>query len=166
MTFDAISPGLAVFLDTNTLVYHFMPNLVFGAACTRLLERIETADIQGYTSAHVLSEMAHRLMALEAGTIFGWPAQGMANRLKRHPSEVRQLSRYRQPLDEIPLLNVQILPATQRLVSLAADVTLQTGILSADALIVATMRHHGLTLLASNDADFDRVPGLTRYAPA
>ena len=34
-----------------------------------------------------------------------------------------------------------------------------------DALIVGVMLAHGLTRLASSDADFDRVPGLTRYAP-
>lgn len=34
-----------------------------------------------------------------------------------------------------------------------------------DAKIVAVMQHHGLTDLASNDADFDRVPWITRYAP-
>jgi predicted nucleic acid-binding protein len=34
-----------------------------------------------------------------------------------------------------------------------------------DSLIVATMQAHGLTNLASNDGDFDRVSGLTRYAP-
>jgi predicted nucleic acid-binding protein len=33
------------------------------------------------------------------------------------------------------------------------------------AAIVATMAQHGLTKLASEDADFDRVPGLTRYEP-
>jgi len=38
--------------------------------------------------------------------------------------------------------------------------------LSGDALVVAVMREHGLVNLASNDADFDRVPGLTRFAPA
>jgi len=30
---------------------------------------------------------------------------------------------------------------------------------------VALMRQHGLTRLASHDADFDRLTGLTRYAP-
>jgi hypothetical protein len=30
----------------------------------------------------------------------------------------------------------------------------------------AMMRDHGLISLASNDSDFDRVPGITRYAPA
>ena len=52
-----------------------------------------------------------------------------------------------------------------RYVSLAADICRQTGLLYNDALLVATMREHGLTLLASNDADLDRVPGITRYAP-
>jgi len=32
-------------------------------------------------------------------------------------------------------------------------------------LVVAVMRDHGLTHLASHDADFDRVPGITRYGP-
>jgi predicted nucleic acid-binding protein len=34
-----------------------------------------------------------------------------------------------------------------------------------DALIVAVMTVNGLSRLASHDTDFDRVPGLTRYAP-
>ena len=40
-----------------------------------------------------------------------------------------------------------------------------TGLLTNDALIVAVMQHYGLTRLASSDPDFDRVPGITRYAP-
>jgi predicted nucleic acid-binding protein len=41
----------------------------------------------------------------------------------------------------------------------------QRELLVGDALIVAAMQANGLTNLASNDADFDRVPGLTHYAP-
>jgi len=52
------------------------------------------------------------------------------------------------------------------LVSAAAAISQQHGLLSGDALVVAVMREHGIVNLASHDADFDRVPGLTRYAPA
>jgi predicted nucleic acid-binding protein len=52
------------------------------------------------------------------------------------------------------------------LIETAAMVSRQTGLLSNDALIVALMQANGLNKLASGDADFDRVPGLTRYAPA
>ena len=44
-------------------------------------------------------------------------------------------------------------------------VSQRIGLLSGDALIVATMQTYGLIHLASHDADFDRVGGLTRYAP-
>lgn len=36
---------------------------------------------------------------------------------------------------------------------------------SGDALVVAAMQSEGLSQLASHDADFDRVPGVVRYAP-
>jgi predicted nucleic acid-binding protein len=38
-------------------------------------------------------------------------------------------------------------------------------LLSNDALIIALMQQHGLNKLASGDADFDRVPSITRFAP-
>ncbi|HTU91176.1 MAG TPA: PIN domain-containing protein [Gemmataceae bacterium] len=41
----------------------------------------------------------------------------------------------------------------------------QIGLLTNDAAVVALMLSSGLTKIASNDADFDRVSGLTRYAP-
>jgi len=166
MTFNDLVNGEAVFLDGNALVYAFAPHPVLGPACKALLERIEQHELQGYTSSHVLGEMAHRLMTIEACKLFGWPFQGIAHRLKRHPAEVQQLSLYRQALDELSIIGIHVLPITAHLVSLAADVSRQFGLLSNDALVVATMRDHGLTNLASNDADFDRVPGITRYAPA
>ena len=52
------------------------------------------------------------------------------------------------------------------LLATAAALCQQLGLLTNDALVVAVMQAHGLTKLASLDADFDRVPGLTRYAPA
>jgi predicted nucleic acid-binding protein len=51
------------------------------------------------------------------------------------------------------------------LIVTAAAISQQTGLLSNDALFVAVMQANGGTRLATNDADFDRVPGLTRYGP-
>jgi predicted nucleic acid-binding protein len=47
----------------------------------------------------------------------------------------------------------------------AAGITQQTGLLHNDARLIAVMRVHGLTNLASADPDFDRVPGITRFGP-
>jgi predicted nucleic acid-binding protein len=38
-------------------------------------------------------------------------------------------------------------------------------LLTNDALTVTVMQANGLTKVAGADSDFDRVPGLTRYAP-
>jgi len=166
MTFTDIPPGESVFVDANTLVYHFVPDPDFGPPCRDLLERLATNELVGYTSAHVVSNVAHRIMTIEAVARFGWPAAGIARRLLRHPDDVRQLTRFRQVVDEIPGFGIQVLPITMPLVSAAAEISQQHGLLSGDALVVAVMREHGLVNLASHDADFDRVAGLTRYSPA
>jgi predicted nucleic acid-binding protein len=80
--------------------------------------------------------------------------------------EIQRLLRFRQAVQQIPLFGIQILPITASLVEAATAVSQGIGLLSGDALIVAVMQDQGLTHLASNDADFDRVPGVTRYAPA
>jgi predicted nucleic acid-binding protein len=83
----------------------------------------------------------------------------------RHPVEVQKLVQFRQFLLDIPTLGIQVLSIPPSLVYAATALSQQYGLLSGDALIVAVMKQEGLTHLASNDGDFDRVPGLTRYAP-
>ena len=129
------------------------------------MERIERQELVGYTSTHVLSEVAHRMMTLEACIQFGWPFAGVARRLRRHFSQAQTLVRFRQAVQEVPRLGVQLIMIAHSLIDAGAAVSQQTGLLTNDALIVAVMRQYGLTNLASNDADFDRVPGLTHYAP-
>ncbi len=166
MIFADLAAGDAVFLDANTLTYHFQPHPVLGPLCTDLVERIERQELLGYTSTHVLSEVAHRLMTLEACAQFGWPYTGIAQRLRKHPDEVKTLARFRLAIQEVSRYRIQVLTIPADLIDAAAGLSQQTGLLHNDALIVAVMQHYGVTKLASHDADFDRVPGLTRYAPA
>ncbi len=166
MNFSAIPDGHDIFLDTNTFVYFFSQHATWGAACEQLLERVARQDVRGFTSTHVLSELAHRLMTIEAMDAFGWPFAGIAQRLRHHPADVRTLNRFHQAVQDVPRFGVQILTIPASLIDSAAASSQQTGLLSNDALIVAVMQANGLTHLASNDVDFDRVPGLTRFAPA
>jgi predicted nucleic acid-binding protein len=62
MTFADLQAGDAVFVDANTLIYHFTNQAKYGAACTALAERIENKEIQGFTSSHCLADVAHRIM--------------------------------------------------------------------------------------------------------
>jgi predicted nucleic acid-binding protein len=166
MTFADLQTGDAVFVDANTLIYHFTNHTKYGAACTALLERIEQKDLQGFTSSHSLADVAHRIMTIEAMGRFNWPATSLAARLKKHHVEIPKLGLYQQATAKVGQLGIHVLPISESLVLAATNFSQQFELLTGDAIIVAVMRQQGLTNLASEDADFDRVPGLTRYAPA
>jgi predicted nucleic acid-binding protein len=165
MNFASIPSATSILLDANTIIYHFSNDAKFGAACTQLIKRIELRDLTGFTSAHALADVAHRLMTLEAIDLKGWPQTRIAARLRKHHVEIPTLSVYRQAIAGIPLLGIQVLPLTHPDVEAATLLSHQYELLTGDALIVAVMQQHGLTNLASADDDFDRVPWLTRYAP-
>jgi predicted nucleic acid-binding protein len=166
MIYANLGAGETVFVDASPFIHHFEPNARFGPASTDLLERIENQEISGVTTTHIISEVAHRLMTLEAMQVFGWKSAGIALRLRNHPAEVQTLTRFRQAVREIPLFNIRILTIDPVWLDSAAAITQQTGLLHNDALIIAAMQAQGLINLASADSDFDRVPNITRFAPA
>src|SRR5438132_827455 len=108
MIFADLAGGDSVFVDANSFIYHFSPDPVLGPPCSQLLQRIENQELVGFTSIHVLGEVLHKLMTVEANARFGWPFAGMANRLRRHPAEVQQLTAYRMALDQVGQSRVQV----------------------------------------------------------
>lgn len=90
MTFNQIPGKVAVFIDANILVYYFTPDPIYGPACQLLMERIyKWQDFIAYTSTHVLGEMAHQLMIMEAARVLGWPLPGITRRLRQNPAEIQ-----------------------------------------------------------------------------
>ena len=166
MTLDQLPAGVHGFVDSNILVYHFQPHPGFGPMCHRLLERIERQDIEGSTSTHVLGELAHRLMVIEAGTLPGWAGGKVLNRLKQQPGAVQQLTLFQTAVEAVLQSRIRVLTIPASLVSTAATLSRQHGLLATDAVILALMQAHRLTDLVSHDAHFDAVPGLRRYVPA
>jgi predicted nucleic acid-binding protein len=157
MAFSDLPSGASVFLDANTLIYPFAPEPALGPPCAERRRRVESQDLLAFTAAHVLSEAIQR---------FGWPVRGIAQRLRQHPAQVQQLTVFCHTVELVLQSRVHVLATAPSVIANAAAVSQQTGLLSTDALVVAVMREHGLTHLASHDADFDCVPGLTRCSPA
>ena len=104
-------------------------------------------------------------MTIEAMGRFGWKAAGLAARLRKHHMEIPKLSLYQQATVQVAQLGIQVLPIAESLVVAATGLSPHYELLTGDALIIAVMRQQGLIHLASLDADFDRVSGITRYAP-
>jgi predicted nucleic acid-binding protein len=166
MIFADLVAGDSVFLDANTLIYYFGPDPVFGAACQQLVKRIENQEIHGYTSTHVLAEVAHQLMIIEASTLPGWTLGKVKQRLQQQPAVVQALTLFRRAIETMLQSNLRILTLAPPSLGAAAVLSQQHGLLTNDALSVSVMQANSLTKIASADTDFDRVPGITRYAPA
>ena len=164
MILSTILSGISIFIDANIFIYAFAPEPKFGQACEQLLERIELRELHGYTSSQVLSDVAHRLMSLEACATYGWPFAGIAAQMQRHPAEIQKLTRFRQAVDAVAVIGIEVLPVFGRHVESAAALSQQLGLLSNDALVLAVMQEHGLSQLASHDTDFDRVQGIARFS--
>jgi hypothetical protein len=45
MTFDQVRAGSAVFLDANSLVYHFTNHPKYGVASTRLVHQVQRCQL-------------------------------------------------------------------------------------------------------------------------
>lgn len=165
MKFADLASGAIVFLDANTFVYHFAADPIFGPACKGLLDRVERQDVRGVTSTHIVTEVAHRLMAIEAVTRLGWPQAGVAYRLRKNAGEIQKLALFRASVEAILNSRVNVLTIASQLNLAAADASRLWGVLSSDAMVLAVMQAAGISSLASNDSDFDRVTSVIRYAP-
>ena len=165
MTFDDIPSGAAVFIDANSIIYHFISEPTYGVASTKFLERLELNEIEGWITPHILAEVSHRLMTLEACSLYGWPYQGIAARLQKHPQHFAKLIRFRQAIEDINRLGLQVISVTTSHVLHAAEISQRSGLLTNDAISVAVMRSCGLTNLASNDTDFDHIADIIRFSP-
>jgi len=106
----------------NTLVYDFSAHAQYGTSCKQFLQRIARQELQGFTAVHVLSDLAHRAMTIEAIAQFGWQAKGIAQRLSQIGLRVF-------PID-LPLVSaataIQPLPArTATLIACRASLVLR-----------------------------------------
>ena len=62
-------------------------------------------------------------------------------------------------------LNLLFMPVNEPIIRNAQTMRQEAGLLTNDSMIVAAMREYGLSFLASNDSDFERVRDITVFKP-
>ncbi|MBI3319192.1 MAG: type II toxin-antitoxin system VapC family toxin [Candidatus Omnitrophica bacterium] len=162
MRLSEIPAGYTIFLDANCFLYHFTGT---HPSCAVLLERARRRQVHAVTSAVTMTEMCHRLMVLETSQLFGRPLRRVPSFLKTHPDAIRRLRQCQRAIAAVRTYRIRVLPVTSKLIVETQRLSHELGLLTNDAVIVATMRAHRLIHLASNDADFIRVPGVTLWRP-
>lgn len=154
-----VPSGVDLFVDSNILIYALTG---VSAECLDFVRRFVEGEITAYASADVLSDVVHRLILADATATTG---RLVAHRvLKRDPFLVRSLTRWQTKVADL-LATPLIVDAVglEDVRSLIAQIPV-TGLLGKDALVYRSMASFGLTAIATNDADFERLD-LTVYKP-
>lgn len=160
-----IPSGSTVFIDSTILHYAFVSFESATPQCVELLNRIATQDLRGCLSLPVLNDAVHKVMCSESAARFSQPRTGLVRWMKSNPDRVRELTHAGDVLRLANTLPIQLLPADLISLCNAQDVVRQYGMLANDALVLALMLHHGINHIATNDNDFDHVPGITVWKP-
>jgi predicted nucleic acid-binding protein len=161
----AIPAGQTVFLDSTILHYAFVSFPDATARCIDLLGRIAKGEVSAHITVPVLNDAVHKIMCSEAKQRFDRPRAGLVAWLKANPDAVRQLTHAEGALRLVAALPIELLPVDTAMLLAAQQIARTRGLLASDALIVAAMQHHEIMHLATNDDDFDPIPGLTIWKP-
>lgn len=165
-TFSDIPDQAAVMLDANIVVYALASQARWHAACVRLLERGARRELTLHLVVQAAADILHRVMVLETlaqGTI--QHSADAVSYLKQHPQAVQQLSRYKTVLGDLKRARVNILPLSYQDLHASRQYRETHGLMTNDSLILAVMRRERITYLATNDADFERIPDIAMRLP-
>jgi len=163
MTFNDLKKGDSIFIDTNIFVYNFGAQ---SDECKDLLLKCARGELIGYTLTSILSEVLHRLMiaeAIEKGYITD---KNPVKKLKENPEIIKNLTTYINNVEKIDEMNINIVTLTTELIKKSARIRQTEGLLTNDSIVVAAINNLGLSNLATNDSDFDRIKWLSLYKPA
>lgn len=165
MFLSEIADNSSVFIDSNIFIYHLSKFEKFADSCLDFLQKVEDGKLSGYTSALVLAEVLHRLMIIEASNKLNLPPKNIFNYLKANPEKIALLTDHLASYDLIERMGITILPVNARDIEHNNSIKMEYRLFTADATNLSVMKNNGLTLLASNDSDFERVDFITLYKP-
>ena len=161
-----IPDGAMCFLDATIFYYHLVNTPPLSDDCSDLLVRVGSGAIDSVTSTVALAEATHKVMLAEITRKHGLSPQGMITRLKKHPELLDHLTEHQQIIPLAQALRIRIEAITVDLLLHGANLSPRHRLLTNDALTLAVMEKRSVIYLATNDDDFDSIPGLIISKPA
>lgn len=160
---EAVPDGSDVLIDANIFVYGLTNQ---SKQCKNFLTRCSNEQVFGITLFEVINNATHTFMLAEARDKGLFAAPEKARRfLEKNPAEVKKLTAYWTNTERLLALNLILLPCEEQIVRGAQAVRIASGFLTNDSVIVATMQEYGISKIATHDAMFDTVVGLSVFRP-
>ena len=160
-----VPDGQRCFLDANILYYCFVETPPQSEMCRDLLQRVQDGKVTALTDVRALNDCIHKTMLAEVSERFGRSRERLVGWLKQHPDALAELQKTSEVCDRLMRLQLTVIPNESTMLPSVVAIAQNYQLLLGDANIVAQMRQYGITHLITNDADFDRVPGITVWKP-
>lgn len=162
MRLDEVVRG-KVYVDANVFYMYLRPDPVYLPMIRRFLGRMVQGDIEAYTSVLTMDELFYRLLLARVKDVYkrnplNVLREDTSGAIARCGAEIEVALRRLVRLPHLQLTAVLEDDLPQMLASITAF-----GLLPRDASHVAVMERLGLSEIATDDADFDRVPWLRRH---
>ena len=161
LALDTVPDGSNVLIDANVFIYALSNQ---SPQCKNFLSRCSREQIYGITLFGVVHDATHKFMIAEARSK-GFATAKARKYLSDHPEAVKQLTDYWVNTQRILALNLVLLPGEEKIVIGAQRVRAEAGLLTNDSVIVAAMREYGIFNIATSDAMFGNVNGLSVFSP-
>jgi len=151
-----------IFVDANIFIYHFAG---LSQECSDFLGRCERGEVWGVTGIHVLLEVLHRLMMIEAVSKGLVTAGNVAKKLREKPNVVEQLVDYQIQTEAILEMGIDVVGLTPDHLKTSLRYRRRHSLLVNDSLTVAAMEIERISNLATADPDFARLEAIQVYSP-
>ena len=162
----SIPSGEMILFDTNIFIYSALDHPGYGDPCTYLLSEVESGEILGYIPTIVLNELLHRLMITEViKNGFARNTKDAINALKHDDNIIPSLNICWEELDRIFKMHFTILEEKPKTFAESIQISRKYSLLAKDAYITSFAKSYGITNIATNDRDYEKVEWLNVWKP-
>jgi len=163
---DEIDTGTTIFIDANIFLYEILDHWKYAESCNSFLEHVNMGKYHAVMSVLVCNEVFHRVMIAEVVERYEIEPKSAVNYLKKNWEVVRELNKaYDAMLNIDAIENLEIVEIDREVYDIALEYSKKYGLLSNDAVHLATIKKHGITNIATNDRDFERIEWLNIWKP-
>lgn len=159
---SAIPSGEKAFVDSSILTYHLLNDPVHGKRCKEFIGRVENREFEGFISPIIVSETLFNFIKANVVKDYGIKPREVVSFLKAKPEVISKID-IGKATDLFRIFS--ILPVSELEAEECYKAIKGYALLTNDSFHVATMKMQGITNIATNDPDFERVDWLKVWTP-
>ena len=155
-----------VFIDANIFLYEIFDHWKYNSSCRKFLDCVNSGEYSGVISVLICNEVFHRVMIAEVVEQYNIEPKYAVKHLKKNWEIMKRLNKAWDVIVNIrQIKNLKIVEIDIEVLEFALGYSKKYGLLSNDAIHLATMEKYGLTNIATNDSDFERVDWIKVWKP-